>query len=135
MFHYGWARPAQALREKRELGKTMYPWRNADERLPLLAWIPGIKPFRENHPEVAREWIERRLEDPERVIAPRQFRCFPRYYVSGDQWLTGVRVFEVRSHHRGDYDLGSSWSRWLPCDDAACSLPAAAIAARLRAAR
>ena len=32
MFHYGWARPAQALREKRELGKTMYPWRDADER-------------------------------------------------------------------------------------------------------
>jgi hypothetical protein len=100
MFHYGWARPAQALREKRELGKTMYPWRNADERLPLLAWIPGIKPFRENHPEVAREWIERRLEDPERVIAPRQFRWHHlRYYVSG--WierLTGVRVFEFRNY-------------------------------------
>jgi hypothetical protein len=100
MFHYGWARPAQALREKRELGKTMYPWRNADERLPLLAWIPGIKPFLENHPEVAREWIGRRLEDPERVIAPRQFRWHHlRYYVSG--WierLTGVRVFEFRNY-------------------------------------
>jgi hypothetical protein len=100
MFHYGWARPAQALREKRELGKTMYPWRNADERLPLLAWIPGIKPFRGNHPGVAREWIERRLEDPERVIAPRRFRWHHlRYYVSG--WierLTGVRVFEFRNY-------------------------------------
>jgi hypothetical protein len=100
MFHYGWARPAQALREKRELGKTMYPWRNADERLPLLAWIPGIKPFRGNHPAVAREWIERRLEDPERVIAPRRFRWHHiRYYVSG--WierLTGVRVFEFRNY-------------------------------------
>ena len=45
MFHYGWARPAQALREKRELGKTMYPWRDADERKPLLAWVPGIRPL------------------------------------------------------------------------------------------
>jgi hypothetical protein len=100
MFHYGWARPAQALREKRELGKTMYPWRNADERLPLLAWIPGIKPFQDTHPVVAREWIERRLEDPERVIAPRRFRWHHiRYYVSG--WierLTGVRLFEFRNY-------------------------------------
>ena len=53
MFHYGWARPAQALREKRELGKTMYPWRDADERKPLLDWVPGIRPFRRRHPDVA----------------------------------------------------------------------------------
>ena len=59
MFHYGWARPAQALREKRELGKTMYPWRDADERKPLLAWIPGIRPFTGRHPAVAQSWIER----------------------------------------------------------------------------
>ena len=100
MFHYGWARPAQALREKRELGKTMYPWRNADERLPLLAWIPGIKPFRGQHPLVARAWIESRLHDPERVIAPRRFRWpFLRYYASEIiERLTGVRVFEFRNY-------------------------------------
>ena len=100
MFHYGWARPAQALREKRELGKTMYPWRDADERRPLLAWVPGIRPFRGTHPAVARAWIEPRRLDPERVIAPRRFQPrFLRYYVSG--WierLTGVRVFEFRNY-------------------------------------
>ncbi len=100
MFHYGWARPAHALREKRELGKTMYPWRNADERLPLLAWIPGIRPFEGAHPAVARAWIEGRFEDPERVIAPRRFEWHHlRYYLSG--WierLTGVRVFEFRNY-------------------------------------
>ena len=74
MFHYGWARPAQALREKRELGKTMYPWRDADERKPLLAWVPGIRPFRGQHPAVAQAWIEPRRLDPDRVIAPRRFR-------------------------------------------------------------
>lgn len=100
MFHYGWARPAQALREKRELGKTMYPWRDADERLPLLAWIPGIKRFPGSHPVVAREWIERRLEDPERVIAPRRFQWrFLRYYASEViERMTGVRVFEFRNY-------------------------------------
>ena len=23
----------------------MYPWRDADERRPLLDWVPGIRPF------------------------------------------------------------------------------------------
>jgi hypothetical protein len=100
MFHYGWARPAQALREKRELGKTMYPWRDADERKPLLAWVPGIRPFRGTHPAVARAWIEPRRLDPDRVIAPRRFRWrFLRYYISGAiERLTGVRVFEFRNY-------------------------------------
>ncbi len=100
MFHYGWARPAQALREKRELGKTMYPWRDADDRKPLLAWVPGIRPFRGTHPAVAQAWIEPRRLDPDRVIAPRRFRLrFLRYYVSGAiERLTGVRPFEFRNY-------------------------------------
>jgi hypothetical protein len=100
MFHYGWARPAQALKEKRELGKTMYPWRDASERLPLLEWIPGMQPFRGTHPAVAAAWIEARRDDPERLIAPRRFRWrFLRYYVSGAiERLTGRRVFEFRNY-------------------------------------
>ena len=100
MFHYGWARPAQALREKRELGKTMYPWRDADERRPLLDWVPGIRPFRASHPDVARQWIEPRRHDPDRVIAPRRFRLgFLRYYISGAiERMTGVRPFEYRNY-------------------------------------
>jgi hypothetical protein len=100
MFHYGWARPARALREKRELGKTMYPWRNADEGTPLLAWVPGIRAFTGSHPAVAQAWIAPRRQDPERVIAPRQFRWrFLRYYISGAiERLTGVRVFEFRNY-------------------------------------
>ncbi len=100
MFHYGWARPVQALREKRDLGRTMYPWRNADPDLPLLDWMPGLKRFRATHPAVARQWIEARSYDPERVIAPRRFRWqFLRYYLSGAvERLTGVRLFEFRNY-------------------------------------
>ena len=100
MFHYGWARPAQALREKRDLGRTMYPWRNADASLPLLAWIPGLAPFRGTHPFVARAWINDHRIDPDRVIAPRKFRWrFVRYYISSlIERLTGVRVFEFRNY-------------------------------------
>jgi hypothetical protein len=100
MFHYGWARPAQALKEKRELGKTMYPWRDADDQKPLLAWFPGIRPFTASHPAVAQAWIEPRRLDGDRVIAPRRFRWrFLRYYVSGAiERVTGVRVFEFRNY-------------------------------------
>ncbi len=100
MFHYGWARPASALREKRELGRTMYPWRNADVNIPLLAWVPGIRPFRGAHPAVARDWIGARQRDPERVIAPRRFRWgHVRYYISGAiERVTGIRVFEFRNY-------------------------------------
>ena len=100
MFHYGWARPAQALREKRDLGRTMYPWRDADESLPLLAWMPGLQRFKGTHPEVARPWIDARSFDPDRVIGPRRFRWrFLRYYVStAIERLTGARVFEFRNY-------------------------------------
>ena len=100
MFHYGWARPAQALREKRDLGRTMYPWRNADASLPLLAWMPGLQRFRGTHPAVAQQWIEARKVDPDRVIAPKSFRWrFVRYYISTlIERLTGVRVFEFRNY-------------------------------------
>jgi hypothetical protein len=100
MFHYGWARPAEALREKRELGRTMYPWRDADESRPLLAWMPGIRAFTGSHPAVTQDWIEARRHDPGRVIEPRRFRWrFLRYYISSAiERLTGVRVFEFRNY-------------------------------------
>jgi hypothetical protein len=100
MFHYGWARPSKALKEKRELGRTMYPWRNADDSQPLLAWIPGIRSFTGQHPAVARRWIDTRRHDPERVIEPPRFRWgFLRYYISAAiERLTGVRVFEFRNY-------------------------------------
>lgn len=100
MFHYGWARPAQALQEKRDLGRTMYPWRNADASRPLLVWMPGIQRFGGSHPAVAQRWIAARQHDPARVIGPRQFRWrFLRYYVSAAiERLTGVRVFEFRNY-------------------------------------
>jgi hypothetical protein len=100
MFHYGWARPTRALKEKRELGRTLYPWRDASESRPLLAWIPGIRRFTGTHPAVAHDWIEARRHDPDRVIAPRQFRWrFLRYYISGAiERVTGMRVFEFRNY-------------------------------------
>ena len=106
MFHYGWARPAKAIKEKLEISKTIYPWakerveRDLNTRGGALEWIPLLQAFRGQHPRAAREWIAERSHDPERVIGPRRFKLeHLRFYVS--DWierLTGARVFEFRNY-------------------------------------
>jgi glycosyltransferase involved in cell wall biosynthesis len=101
MFHYGWARPARALRSKIEVSRVMYPWvKQPEDTEPLLPWTPGLKRFTGTHPAPAREWVAARRHDPERVIEPRRFRWrFLRYYISSAiEQLTGVRVFEFRNY-------------------------------------
>jgi hypothetical protein len=105
MFHYGWARPARAIREKLEISKTIYPW--GRERLErelqrdtLLDWIPLLRPFTGAHPAAARDWIAARAHDEGRAIGPRRVKPqHLRFYVS--DWierLTGARVFEFRNY-------------------------------------
>lgn len=100
MFHYGWARPAAAIRRKREADQAMFNRRLPEADLARLGWIPGLRPFTAAHPAVARDWVAARRVDPERVIEPRRFQWgHVRYYVSG--WIervTGVRVFEYRNY-------------------------------------
>lgn len=101
MFHYGWARPAQALRAKREINKTLYPWsRESEARRPLLPWFPGLKPFTGTHPATARQWATERAHDPERIVEPPRFRTeHLRFYASDViEKLTGARVFEFRNY-------------------------------------
>ncbi|MGH7530612.1 MAG: hypothetical protein ACREMN_09550 [Gemmatimonadales bacterium] len=104
MFHYGWARPARAIKEKLEISKTIYPW--GKERLERerqrdhLEWIPLLRPFTGTHPAAARAWVAERAHDPERVLGPRRFKPeHLRFYIS--DWierLSGARVFEFRNY-------------------------------------
>ena len=104
MFHYGWARPARAIKEKLEISKTIYPW--GKERLEMekargyLEWIPLLRHFAGEHPQVVREWVAARAYDPDRVIGPRHFKLeHLRYYASDViERLTGARVFEFRNY-------------------------------------
>jgi hypothetical protein len=104
MFHYGWARPARAIREKLEISKTIYPWsreRSAREQeRGYLEWLPLLKPFSGAHPRAAAEWVRERMVDPARRIGPRHLRAeHLRLYVS--DWierLTGARLFEFRNY-------------------------------------
>lgn len=104
VFHYGWARPARAIREKHEQSKTMYPWRGGrtdwDAERGHLEWIPLLQPFAGVHPRAARAWIAERAHDAERVVGPRRFKLeHLRYYLS--DWIeraTGARLFEFRNY-------------------------------------
>ena len=104
MFHYGWARPARAIKEKLEISKTIYPWsreRSAQEQARgYLEWLPLLKPFTGSHPRAALEWVRERMIDPTRKIGPRQFKPeHVRFYVS--DWIervTGARIFEFRNY-------------------------------------
>jgi hypothetical protein len=104
MFHYGWARPARAIKEKLEISKTIYPWGgnrfDREQARGFLEWIPLLRDFRGTHPAAARDWIAARTHDPERVIGPARFKPgHIRFYIS--DWierLTGARVFEFRNY-------------------------------------
>jgi len=78
MFHYGWARPAAAIRQKRRISRTIYPWANSDSSRagrarPTFDWIPLLKPFTGTHPR-ARGMDRERAHDPERVVGPRALK-------------------------------------------------------------
>lgn len=104
MFHYGWARPAKAIKEKLEISKTIYPWGgnrfDKEQARGFLEWIPLLKPFTGTHPAAARDWIAERAHDPERVIGPMRLKPeHVRFYIS--DWierLTGARVFEFKNY-------------------------------------
>jgi hypothetical protein len=102
MFHYGYARSAAALRGRARSDRWLYPGRRRDEGHDgaLLQWFPGIRPFRGDHPEVARGWVERHRHDPARRIARAGLRAgHLRAYLSAaiERW-TGWRPFEFRNY-------------------------------------
>ncbi len=104
MFHYGWARPARAIKEKLEISKTIYPWSKErstrEQESGYLEWLPLLKRFTGAHPRVALDWVRQRLVDDERRVGPRRLRPeHLRLYLS--DWierLTGERVFEFRNY-------------------------------------
>jgi hypothetical protein len=101
MFHYGWARPARALKAKREASAVIYPWsKEREARRPLLPWFPGLTRFHGSHPAAARDWVEARRHDAERRVEPPHFKAeFLRYYLSAAiERVTGARVFEFRNY-------------------------------------
>ena len=103
MYHYGWARPTPAIREKYEASKTIFPWsreRSARKQgQGYLDWIPLLRRFDGAHPTVAREWIAARADALHR-IGPRRLRArHARLYLSAAiERVIGTRPFEYRNY-------------------------------------
>ncbi len=102
MFHYGWARPARAIDEKRRADRALYPWRGAegDTRGRPLDWIPLLRRYAGPHPAAAAAWMAERTCDPGRAVGPRRLRPgHLRLYLSDViERLTGARLFEYRNY-------------------------------------
>lgn len=101
MFHYGWARPAAALRAKIATNRTIYPWSAEREATrPLLPWLPGLRRFTGQHPLVAQAYIAERANDPDRVVEPPHFEVEHLRFYASDllERLTGIRLFEYRNY-------------------------------------
>jgi hypothetical protein len=104
IFHYGWARPIDALNTKRERDHALY---HGGDGRPMRAAIPsrlqgeiGLVPYRGSHPAVAQAWIAEREGklppdlDPLRWT-PRQVQLA---LLHGLERLTGWRPFEFRNY-------------------------------------
>lgn len=102
MFHYGWLRSAAALRARGEVDRALYPgrWVPPSEQAAVLRWFPGLRPFPGSHPRVAREWVEARAQDPDRVITPPFFHLEQLRFYASDlvERMSGSRPFEFRNY-------------------------------------
>ena len=104
MFHYGWARPPAALRQKLAASRGIFtevPDRiAAREAKGRLDWTPLLRRFTGEHPRAARAWVAERRDHAGPGVGPRHFRReHLRLYLS--DWierLTGARVFEYRNY-------------------------------------
>ena len=105
MFHYGWARPPQSMRQKLAASQEIFLEQadrlEARAALPTLYWTPLLRRFTGAHPRAAQSWIAaRRAAAAGPAVGPRRLRlAHLRLYLS--DWierLTGARLFEYRNY-------------------------------------
>jgi len=101
-YHYGWARPIDILRAKRDNDNVLY-YRGERRRAPIgprLAWDVGLRPFRGSHPALMRPWIAARQDRVSQGFAPRAWdlRRLALMASLGVERLTGWRPFEFTNY-------------------------------------
>jgi glycosyltransferase involved in cell wall biosynthesis len=101
-YHYGWARPMEALNAKREVDNALY-YAGASRRRPLaprLAWDVGVRRFGGAHPGLMRDWIASRRGRMSEGFVPRAWdaRRVALLLSIGVERLTGWRPFEFTNY-------------------------------------
>ncbi len=104
-YHYGWARPLDALRRKQAMDDALL-YGGAGRRDPLmerLPWDVGLRPFDGEHPALMREWIAARRDEMSTGFVPRRWdaRRLALLATLGIERLTGWRPFEYRNYVLG----------------------------------
>jgi Glycosyl transferase family 2 len=101
-YHYGWARPLEALRAKREADNHLY-YAGAARRPAVADRLPrivGLAPFRGRHPPLMESWLAARRPRMTPGFAPERWsaaRCRLALLL-GVERLTGWRPFEFRNY-------------------------------------
>ncbi|MGE4232610.1 MAG: hypothetical protein AB7F43_04700 [Bacteriovoracia bacterium] len=110
VFHYGWVRPQEKMKEKTAFMDTLYHPEASTESPETgdnykYKRIVGIRPFRGTHPQVMKGRISAALENgPSGVFdftkAPRVFKLKDVWKVvsGGIESLTGIRPFEYKNY-------------------------------------
>lgn len=100
MLHYSSARPAWALRTKREHDRQIYASeQRKDPSRPLLPWYPGLQRFTGPHPTAVTGWIAARTGEGSYVEpAHFQFDHVRIWVTMAIERLTGWRPFEWRNY-------------------------------------
>ncbi len=101
-YHYGWARPVEALAAKREVDNALFH-RGRPRRGPVtsrLPWDVGLRPFDGTHPELMRPWIAARRKRMSDGFGPRPWdaRRLALLASLGIERLTGWRPFEFTNY-------------------------------------
>lgn len=101
-YHYGWARPLEALRHKQAVDDQLYHG-GVGKRAAILDQLPadvGLRSFRGRHPAIMERWIaERRLRmSPGFAPRPWDRRRLALLATLGIERLTGWRPFEYRNY-------------------------------------
>lgn len=104
VFHYGWARSAEAVQAKYLAHAEIWNW-SAEKRertfgKAAFEWIPLLRRFPGPHPTVAREWVAARAEEARAEFGPPRFHpSHLRYYLSDAiERVTGWRPLEFRNY-------------------------------------
>lgn len=110
VFHYGWVRSPEAMREKTYFMDQLYHGdpsaEQAASRTPYTGEnyrykrIFGLRPFRASHPLVMHERIARKGWHWDLARSPLEWRVadLKRIVLDGIERITGARLFEYRSY-------------------------------------
>lgn len=105
IFHYGWAKPPQAIVEKR-LQAGRYGGDAAWRSRPRETWrrIPGLRRFEGTHPAAIQPWLQRNRWEFDPRAYPRDWSGRSLKALASDavERVTGWRPFEHRNYVRVD---------------------------------